>query len=211
MVEKKGRKLWGVLEIKRDYLRFEDDRTTAGHTVQLAVLGFLAERAYHGYELTKTIERKMGVWTDIKFGSVYNALATLLRSRCVERQWEPASPGKPARAIYSITDRGRAKLVHLLADNLSSLHKVVLKDDLGIYLGNWLARPRLIELLEQKVKVLEELAEALRKHRDELTNYTTGKLEAAWWMVTRHLRHVEADLNWFRSVLGQVKNLKLYG
>ena len=77
---------------------------------ELAVLGLLAERGMHGYEIESVIrERGMRNWTEIGFSSIYRVLGSLEREGLVRSRTEPA-PGKgPARKVYEALDSGRER------------------------------------------------------------------------------------------------------
>jgi len=53
--------------------------------VHLAVLGLLLEREYHGYDLKRSIDRRMGEWTDIRAESIYYAIAKLEEAGFIKR------------------------------------------------------------------------------------------------------------------------------
>lgn len=81
-------------------------------STRLALLGILRERPLHGYEIKRTIEERMGDWTDIKFGSIYFALGTLERDGAIRRLGTEREGKRPSREIYEITAEGQA-LSHL--------------------------------------------------------------------------------------------------
>jgi DNA-binding PadR family transcriptional regulator len=171
-------------------------------SVGLALLGILHERDFHGYELKKTIERRMGMWADIKFGSIYHALLQLERSGFVRRVKAGPTPSKPrARAVFSITPAGRGEFRKLLTENILVLKRVFLKDDLGVYFSNYLKAAEFKELLGQHILSLENILGTLIAHRERMAEYAPERVNIAWWMVTRHIEHLRTDLNWFRQLL----------
>lgn len=76
---------------------------------ELAILGLLAERPRHGYEIEQVIEqRNMREWTEIGFSSIYAALNRLEKAGRVISRLEP-SPGRgPGRKVYQLSPAGYA-------------------------------------------------------------------------------------------------------
>lgn len=76
---------------------------------EIAVLGLLAERPMHGYELDEVIEaRGLRAWTDIGFSSIYFLLQKLQKKGLVRQEGAPASP--KGRKAYAVTAEGRGTL-----------------------------------------------------------------------------------------------------
>ncbi len=77
---------------------------------ELAVLGLLAERPQHGYELEEVIvARGMREWTEIGFSSIYYVLARLHERGLVSEKAQPSARGK-ARKVYAPTKAGLQEL-----------------------------------------------------------------------------------------------------
>ncbi len=112
--------------------------------LDLAILGLLQEREFHGYEIRKRLRDELGLFANISFGSLYPALSRLEASGAVigselvgsaRRPTEPVpatgslggelavlrarrdgSPRgtKRARKVYRITEEGRRQFEELL-------------------------------------------------------------------------------------------------
>ncbi|WP_058042249.1 PadR family transcriptional regulator [Streptomyces roseifaciens] len=80
----------------------------------LSVLGFLAERPMHAYELRRHISDLIGHNRPVSDGALYPAINRLRQVGYVERRSEPGDSA-PARHILSITAEGRAELLQRLA------------------------------------------------------------------------------------------------
>ncbi|MEV0894762.1 PadR family transcriptional regulator [Promicromonospora sp. NPDC050262] len=81
--------------------------------IELMILGFLAERPQHGYELRRRMEQLHGYARTISDGTLYPAIARLAKAGLVRRATEPGSAGAP-RQTLTITDAGRARLLDRL-------------------------------------------------------------------------------------------------
>ena len=169
-------------------------------SVQLAMLGFLQDRDYHGYELKKTLEHKMGMWANFKFGSIYHALSNLEKSGYVRAVRTDQKKGKPARSVYAITLSGREEFRRLLTDNITALKMVYLEEDIGVYFGERLERRDFGEVLLKRIELYRELLDKLRHHREHMVDYSPESLKTAWLLITRHIRLLEVDLDWFENM-----------
>lgn len=79
------------------------------------VLGFLAEKPLHGYELRRRMEELHGYARTISDGTLYPAIARLTKTGLVTRELEPGRSGAPRQTLH-LTDAGRARLVGRLRD-----------------------------------------------------------------------------------------------
>lgn len=75
----------------------------------LAILGFLAERPMHAYELRQLVSDLIGHNRPVSDGALYPALNRLREAGHVERQETPGE-GAPARQVLHLTATGRAEL-----------------------------------------------------------------------------------------------------
>jgi DNA-binding PadR family transcriptional regulator len=87
----------------------------------LAVLGSVAERPMHPYEISTTL-RSRGKEQSIKlnFGSLYTVVDALARHGLIEAQETVREGRRPERTIYAITDAGRAELEDWLSELVST-------------------------------------------------------------------------------------------
>ena len=178
--------------------------------VSLAILGFLHQRNYHGYELKKLIERKMGMWTDIKFGSIYNSLTQLERRGLIEKVRTSRSPGKPTRSEYGITGRGRVEFAGLLEDNLLNCRRVFLADDMGVYFGSRVSRAKFAVIIRKRIEDLAAIAGLLKAHISEMDDYDISQQKLAKLMVARHVAHIAADIEWFENLHQELQAGRLF-
>jgi DNA-binding PadR family transcriptional regulator len=188
------------------------------HVLDIAILGLLMERDYHGYEVRTQLRDRLGIWANVSFGSIYPTLARLERRGCVEAvlsesrigslstgslSGERASLrslrtapglGRRGRKVYRITERGRQEFVTLLADpaTLDDSRNFSLRMALAKYLT-----PNLrVGLLERRrADLVERLAEVRAgAGNEQLDAYARSVMEHA-------AQAVELDLAWIDSLL----------
>ncbi|MFD4953144.1 PadR family transcriptional regulator [Streptomyces sp. NPDC058451] len=81
----------------------------------LSILGFLAERPMHAYELRRRISDLIGHNRPVSDGALYPALNRLRQAGHVERQAEPGDSA-PTRQVLRITPAGRTELLRRLSE-----------------------------------------------------------------------------------------------
>lgn len=84
---------------------------------RLMVLGVLAERPMHGYDVKGTL-RSWGAewWAGVTDGSIYSALKTMERDGLLEIERTERAGTRPERTVYAVTGRGRDEFLRLLRE-----------------------------------------------------------------------------------------------
>lgn len=163
--------------------------------VQLAILGFLKEKEFYGYELKKFMERFMGPFANIKFGSIYYALEKLSADRLVEPVREEKAGAQPERTIYRITDRGRAAFLKMLEESLTALQQVYYLLDVSLFFAGGLDPKRVASLLRHRAERVGEARAALAKiHRSHEGN------PIAQLLIEHNSVHLETEVNYLNRV-----------
>jgi len=88
-----------------------DETGESALTIEWSLLGFLAERPMHGYEIHQRLSEAAGlgvVW-HIKQGALYTLLTRLEDRGLISHVLEPQDP-RPPRKVYSLTSKGQAAL-----------------------------------------------------------------------------------------------------
>ncbi len=80
--------------------------------LDLAILGFLAERPLPGHELRRRVSELMGYTRPVSDGSLYPAIKRLAAAGLLNRRADPAGGG--ARYLLTVTAAGRADLLRRL-------------------------------------------------------------------------------------------------
>ena len=85
------------------------DRELKKGAADLLVLSLLAERARHGYELSRLIEQRSGGALTLHLASLYTLLYRLERKGLIAGRWVE-KPGERRRRFYRLTAEGRRLL-----------------------------------------------------------------------------------------------------
>ncbi len=162
-------------------------------SVRHAVLGLLAQRPRHGYELRAAFEAVVGGeenW-DVKPAQIYTTLARMAKTGLVAEQ-AVEQDGGPEKRVYALTDAGHQVLQEWFAEGTTPEHQrdqFFIKLMLGLVSGA--ADPyQLIQI--QRTHLYQELhgITTQRTHTDP-----TREL-AKILLLDKVAMHLEADLRW---------------
>lgn len=167
-------------------------------SVRYAVLGLLADKAMHGYELKSRFDRITGGFWQLNFGQIYSTLDRLEREGLVERVAEPVGAD---RKIFRITVKGHDRLDEWVLRPVSQPR--ALRDDLFVRLlfcDRAVADP-ILRMIGRHRDVYELEMRKLAKRKAQLEKagvaddgfITDLLIDAAQF-------HAEAELRWLAHV-----------
>lgn len=176
----------------------------------LAVLGCLAERAMHPYEISTTL-RHRGKDESIKinYGSLYSVVESLQKHGLISAQ-ETARDGKrPERTVYAITAAGLVEFEDWLSELLSTPGKEFTSLEAGLSLMAGLAPDEVARLLEQRVTRLAREIGAMEVSRDQVAAMHLPEL----FVVESYFRHamLKAELAFVRDLARDIRSGALGG
>lgn len=174
-------------------------------SVRYALLGLLAQRPRHGYDLHAAFEALLGGeqnW-DVKPAQIYATLARLEKAGQI-REDALAQEAGPEKRIYAITSTGLAELDHWFATGVSAEHQrdeFFVKLSLALALGQ--GRPaRTIQ--RQRAQLYQEL-HAITMQRQQ----ADPKCELAHiLLLDKAAMHLEADLRWLDMLEARLDEVK---
>ena len=100
-------------------------------SVKYAMLGILAEKNLHGYELKSSFDEKVGEFWSLNYGQIYSTLDRLEKEDLVTHDRQ-AQDKRPDRKIFSITGKGRTELEEWLSTPVNKVR--ALRDEFFIKL-----------------------------------------------------------------------------
>jgi DNA-binding PadR family transcriptional regulator len=165
-------------------------------SIKYAILGILAEKDMHGYELKAGFDSKVGDFWSLNFGQIYSTLDRLEKDGLVihDRQ---SQEKRPDRKIFSITPLGRSELAQWLATPVTKIR--ALRDEFFIklvFMDKTNPAPVLDLIEKQKalymrhMKRLTQRKIALKAESGHPDTLTTDLL------LDVGLFHAEADIRW---------------
>ena len=174
-------------------------------SVRHAVLGLLAQRPRHGYELRAAFQAVVGGeenW-DIKPAQIYTTLARLEQGGLVAKGSVEQDAG-PEKRIYALTPTGRQMLKEWFASGMEPEHQhdeLFLKLMMGLVSG--VADPyRVIQT--QRAHLYQELHD-ITEHRSRAD---PGKELAKILLLDKAIMHLEADLRWLDTIEARLDEIR---
>lgn len=174
-------------------------------SIKYALLGILAEKDMHGYELKSKFDEKVGEFWSLNFGQIYSTLDRLEKENFVTHDRE-VQERRPDRKVFSITPEGYIALKTWLSTPVNKIR--ALRDEFFIklvFLDKSNPAP-ILELIErQKVLYLKQMSQhtrrklALKKDGQYLERLTTELLLDAG------IFHTEADIKWLSLCEAKIK------
>jgi DNA-binding PadR family transcriptional regulator len=174
---------------------------------ETAILGLLAEKSRHGYEIEKVIEeRGMRAWTEIGFSSIYYLLNKLEDKGLIESKIV-AVEAAPSRRVYSITEEGNIVLKEKVKALLSEPAKLISPLDLGIAHIPILKPNEIIECLRNYMKSLERNIQSLEAMLHENEAYGVPYFVIA--LFSRPLAHLKTEKLWLEEFIGAIEEKEI--
>jgi DNA-binding PadR family transcriptional regulator len=169
-----------------------------GVSVKYGLLGILARKAQHGYELKRSFEQLTGGFWELNYGQIYQTLDRLESEGYVT--YSVAHEGSaPDKKVYAITEAGRSALGAWLAQ--PEVRPRPLRDELFIRLAVMPDSdvPGMLELLSAHGRIylekMRELTRAKAALRAESGQDGHG-VRVEELLIDAALYHAEADLRW---------------
>jgi DNA-binding PadR family transcriptional regulator len=163
-------------------------------SVRHAILGLLAQRPRHGYDLRAAFSAVVGGdenW-DVKPAQIYTTLDRLEEAGLVKRTSDMGEGDEPSRRIYALTPEGDLALREWFASGVVPEHQ---RDEFFVKLMTGLVSgeadvSRLVQL--QRATLYQEL-HAATTLRD---SYNPRTEMAQILLLDKSIMHLEADLRW---------------
>lgn len=162
-------------------------------SVRNALLGLLAQKPRHGYELHAAFEAVIGGaknW-DVKPAQIYTTLARLQESGLVIPE-AMEQDGGPEKRIYAITDSGRVELENWFTSGVILEHhrdEFFIKLMLSLVVGE--ATPYQV-IRWQRTTLYQELHDLTARRNQADPKSELAKI----FLFDKAIMHCEADLRW---------------
>jgi DNA-binding PadR family transcriptional regulator len=163
-------------------------------SVRHAILGLLAQRPRHGYDLRAAFTAVVGgdVNWEVKPAQIYTTLERLEQAGLVRCESDLGEGEEPSRRVYAITSPGKIALQKWFAEGITPEHQrdeFFIKLMVGLVCGE--ADPaRLIQT--QRAHLYKDL-HAATNQRDTYDPHTEM---AQILLLDKSIMHLEADLRW---------------
>lgn len=172
---------------------------SASNLLGLAVLGTLAQRPMHRYEIATTI-REQGKDRDmpVKWGSLYTVVSALERRGFVEATGVDRDGARPERTTYRITAAGRLEMAAWTRELLASPEREQSRFAAGLSMLGALAPEEAIALLHGR---LDRLDAEVARRRAELDEWASTIPRLFLIEDEYGIAVLQAESDWLRRVL----------
>jgi DNA-binding PadR family transcriptional regulator len=185
-------------------------RRKVGNPLALAVLGCLAERPMHPYEMSTTM-RERGKHESIKlnYGSLYTVVESLLKHGMIAVRETVREGRRPERTVYEITEAGRLELTDWLSDLISTPVKEFSAFEAGLTLMGGLGPDDAVRLLRQRAFTLRATLHAGREMLRQAEEMGVARL----FLIEADYRRgqVEAELEFTEKLMASIADGSLGG
>ncbi len=148
----------------------------------MMLMGLIQEAPLNAYEITKRLDyMNVRYWYNIADSTVYATLKTLEKKGFIYGEIEKAG-NMPDKTVYSLTDSGLDALLESVRGAIISFDYDTNIFSIAAFYINVLEPAEQKTLLEQRIKLLSEYAEGLKKQMlvlrsDGLADYQLANLE----------------------------------
>jgi DNA-binding PadR family transcriptional regulator len=181
-------------------------------SVKYGLLGILARKPQHGYELKRTFEQMTGGFWELNYGQIYQSLDRLSEEGYVHYTVEQED-NVPDKKVYAITEEGKQALKAWLAHPEEPRPRP-LRDELFIRLAVMSSKDitPMLELISQHQSVYLEKMQELTGAKRELAKTKRGRTSSSDELIEEllvdvALFHAEADVKWLEQCENKLRAL----
>ncbi|MDH4162588.1 MAG: PadR family transcriptional regulator [Nitrospirota bacterium] len=174
-------------------------------SVKYAMLGILAKKDLHGYELKSRFDEKVGEFWSLNYGQIYTTLDRLEKEDLVthDRQTQDR---RPDRKIYSITRKGRKELDEWLTAPVNRVR--ALRDEFFVklvFMDKDDPAPVLDLIEKQKALYLRQMNRLTHQKVDLKKKPNNRDALITELLMDAGLFHAEADIKWLNLCEAKIK------
>ena len=163
---------------------------------KLLLLGLLRVHDMHGYQINELIDAHLGTSVQITKPTVYKLLGDMVNDGWIEFH-EEQEGNYPTRRVYKITSDGREAFLQLLRQSLADYRPASHLGNIGIMYLDALPADEAVALLHKRREEIDSLAQRIQADEEHQGGFQL--------MLSYHLRHLNAELEWLDEVIGQLQ------
>jgi DNA-binding PadR family transcriptional regulator len=174
-------------------------------SVRNAILGLLAQRPRHGYELRAAFEAIVGgeaIW-EVKPAQIYTTLTRLEEGGLVYQEGVGQDSG-PEKRIYGLTPQGQTELAEWFSTGVAGEHQ---RDEFFVKL--------MLSLSTEGTDPYRVIQAQRSKLYQDLHDHTTRRSQAnprtelaQIFLLDKTIMHLEADLRWLDLVEARLDDIR---
>lgn len=178
------------------------------NTTIYIILGLLSHGDMSGYDIKKRIDLSINNFWDAGYGQIYPTLKVLEKEELVTKKSDPGAKG-PERIVYSMTDKGRDRLVEWLSkreDKEYVKYEILLK----LFFGSLLSETDNIKRIEEFKKSKSGYLRSLQFVKQDLARVLEqDKTHYYYYLTALFGEHIcKAYIDWADEAVALLRNLK---
>ncbi|MEE4022527.1 PadR family transcriptional regulator [Gordonia sp. PKS22-38] len=178
--------------------------TAAMPPLAVLVLGLVAERPMHPYEMFQTtIERNEDRLVKFRPGTLYHTVDRLADKQLIEVHDVEREGNRPERTVYRITGAGRTALADSLEEILATHPTEYPQLYLALSEAHGLPRARVIELLGRRLAAMRTELDALRAGADDAAERAVA--EMFYLDIGCRIATLNAQVDWLDDLVGRLE------
>jgi PadR family transcriptional regulator, regulatory protein AphA len=178
-------------------------------SLDYAILGFLNYHPYTGYDLKKIFDTSIRHFWPADQSQIYRTLSKLTENGWAEMEKVPQDD-RPDRKVYTITDAGRAELLHWLASPppMGEARSAPL---IQVFFSGQLSNEEILTKFEGYAAIMRAILNQYDQVEGQLGPFEreiSSAREHFFWMLTLEngICNMRANLEWAESVIERLKN-----
>jgi len=164
--------------------------------IKLIILGILKEKPCSGYDIKKSIEKKLGTFSQLENSSIYYTLKKIEKEGlAVKKQLKGVHSLK--KYVYSIVSKGEKEFIRLCNLALVSQRRPFMDIDIPLYFFSFLDRRDLVARLRLRKKFLYKAREWLLNQLDSQDIYLPHQM----LILKHHLNLIKAEGDFIKEFI----------
>ncbi len=187
--------------------------------VTLGLLGQMQEGS--GYDVIHEIDKRLlSMWTDIKPGSVYNALSTLEKEGAIEQTGKEKDGLRPTKTLYKITEKGQAEYHKLQEESFMGLFPAYYGFNLALVCNHDKNPEQIKEYGKKAINRIDELLNNIEEYnynlndneaKTEIPANVRDKFSKIIDLYKSQLSfHLKAEKQWITEVINNAELFEIF-
>ncbi len=187
--------------------------------VTLGLLGQMHEGS--GYDIIHEIDKRLlSMWTDIKPGSVYNALSTLEKEGAIEQTGKEKDGLRPTKTLYKITEKGQKEYHKLQEESFMGLFPAYYGFNLALVCNHDKHPEQIKEYGKKAIERINELLQNIDSYKynfedkNTKTEIPNPNLDSFSKIIeiykSQLIFHLKAEKNWITEVINNAELFNVF-
>lgn len=171
---------------------------------RLIILGLLKKNPASGYDIKKSIDKDLGIFSKLETRSIYYPLNKMEKEGLIKKEGLKTQKHLK-KYVYSITPKGERVFIDLCKQALLSQRRPFIELDIALYFLPFLSKKEIIPLLRLRLRFLEKVKEWLQSKSKELKKAPKNLT----LLIDHHFKLATAEKDFLKDLLDDIKNKKL--